>query len=35
MTTLFVVARDGTVKDYRSAADRVIPLRLDEWMGGI
>ncbi len=35
MSTLFVVARDGSVSDYRSAANRVIPLRLDEWMGGI
>ena len=32
---VFDVLRDGTVRDYRDGVDRVVPLRLDEWAGGI
>jgi hypothetical protein len=32
---VFYVLRDGTVVDYRSGAEAVIPLRLDEWAGGL
>jgi hypothetical protein len=32
---VFYVRRDGTVVDYRRGADAVIPLRLDEWAGGL
>lgn len=32
---VFAVRRDGTVEDYRRGADAVIPLRLDEWAGGL
>lgn len=35
MSTRFVVLRDGTVRDYRRGVDAVIPLRLDEWAGGL
>lgn len=32
---VFVVRRDGSVLDYRQGVDAVIPLRLDEWAGGL
>lgn len=32
---VFYVRRDGTIKDYRSGVDAVIPLRLEEWAGGL
>lgn len=32
---LFSVRRDGTVQDYRDGVDAVIPLRLDEYAGGL
>jgi hypothetical protein len=35
MSLVFYVRRDGSVKDYRSGVDAVVPLRLDEWAGGI
>jgi hypothetical protein len=35
MSTVFVVLRDGTVRDYRRGVDAVTPLRLDEWAGGL
>lgn len=35
MSLVFVVLRDGTVKDGRRGVDAVIPLRLDEWAGGL
>jgi hypothetical protein len=35
MHLVFCVCRDGTVKDYRRGVDAVIPLRLDEWAGGL
>lgn len=35
MSRVVTVARDGTVKDYRRGADAVIPLRLEEWAGGL
>ena len=31
----FYVCRDGTVQDYRRGVDAVVPLRLDEWAGGL
>jgi hypothetical protein len=34
-STRFSVCRDGSVKDYRRGVDAVIPLRLDEWAGGL
>lgn len=34
-STVVSIARDGTVKDYRRGVDAVIPLRLDEWAGGL
>ena len=35
MHMVFYVRRDGTVQDYRRGVDAVIPLRLDEWAGGL
>lgn len=32
---LFAVRRDGSVEDHRRGADAVIPLRLDEFAGGL
>lgn len=32
---VFAVRRDGTVMDLRRGADAVVPLRLDEWAGGL
>lgn len=32
---VFAVRRDGTVLDRRQGVDAVIPLRLDEWAGGL
>jgi hypothetical protein len=35
MSVVFFVRRDGSVQDYRRGVDAVIPLRLDEWAGGL
>lgn len=35
MTLVFDVARDGSVRDRRSGVDAVVPLRLDEFAGGL
>lgn len=35
MTLVFYVRRDGTVQDYRRGVDAVVPLRLEEWAGGL
>lgn len=35
MSLVFAVRRDGTVEDHRRGADAVIPLRLDEFAGGL
>jgi len=32
---VFSVRRDGTIEDRRRGVDAVIPLRLDEWAGGL
>lgn len=35
MHLVFYVRRDGTVNDFRRGVDAVIPLRLDEYAGGL
>lgn len=35
MTLKFYVRRDGTVMDYRRGVEAVVPLRLEEWAGGL
>ncbi len=35
MSTVFAVTRGGSLRDYRRGVDAVVPLRLDEYMGGL
>lgn len=35
MSLIFSVRRDGTVVDYRRGVDATIPIRINEWAGGL